>query len=290
RSGDLQVRAVTVTDVLQPAGAATGPSAARTIAWSTTYSGIFAPESEDYRLEGLAARQWWSALTPTSGDWVYYNRSVASRNLPCLQADGASVPLSVPINIWSMQCLLTESSVESLPLRATVKLDASGQGPRANVLIENLSQQRVKSGHLLVGLAGPGGRAEKFGWTEFGEIPAGGQVEFERALRVANDRRTVAPGTRLEGPGGGFMVHGGYAVRSLEAEGVYGTSDASFGALGTAPRTAGIEAMLRAGAAVVFAEYDCPTGPFSVRGHKSAHECTELVRLVVAPDVTNAQE
>ena len=114
RAGDLQVRAVSVVDCVQGQAA-----------WSTVYAGIFAPDSDDYRLDGLGGGQWWAAISPLREEHAYMQPSqLGGRAVYCRQGDGANLPVSLPISIYSMQCLLGESNKTPAPL--SVKPDRSG--------------------------------------------------------------------------------------------------------------------------------------------------------------------
>lgn len=106
RAGDLQVRAVSVIDCVQGQPA-----------WSTVYAGIFAPDSDDYQLDGLGGGQWWAAISPMREEHVYMQPSqLAGRAIYCRQGDGANLPVSLPISIYSMQCLLGQSKTTQPPL------------------------------------------------------------------------------------------------------------------------------------------------------------------------------
>ena len=104
RSGPTQLRAVSVVDAVE----------GNPYAWGACYSGIFANESADYPLTGLAPGQWWSTLAPHWGRESYDDPNPlrqASQGMACVQEDGANLPTYLPINIWSMQCLMTEGAV-----------------------------------------------------------------------------------------------------------------------------------------------------------------------------------
>jgi len=55
RAGDMELRVVSVLDGIENSG----------YAWSTDYCGLFAPSSDDYKLENLQPNQWWSGIAPT---------------------------------------------------------------------------------------------------------------------------------------------------------------------------------------------------------------------------------
>jgi len=93
--------------------------------WATYYSGLFAPNSADYRLEGLSEGQWcpgWRRrriLCSAAGD-----RKLLAGYL-FRQLDGKNHPSSVPVSIWTMQCLLTEWPIEKMPVEAVVREKAA---------------------------------------------------------------------------------------------------------------------------------------------------------------------
>ena len=91
RGGRLQVRVVSVSDGI----------AGQETAWSTRYSGIFAPAGHDYKLAGLGPRDWWSGIAPHGG-YLEEEHTWGRRQIYCLQHDGANSVTSVPISIWSM--------------------------------------------------------------------------------------------------------------------------------------------------------------------------------------------
>jgi len=111
RAGRMQVRAVSVIDSIENSDCI----------WSTEYSGLFAPTSDDYKLAGLNDQQWWSGIAPVQQYISRHDRSTGSRNLYCVQHDGSNLPYSLPINIWTMQCLVNESPLSQLPIDANVE-------------------------------------------------------------------------------------------------------------------------------------------------------------------------
>jgi len=135
RAGKMQLRTVSVTDGISGTDCA----------WSTAYIGLFAPKSDDYRLEGLQKDQWWSGIAPAGEHISAYQRQSGTRNIYCLQQDGYSQPYSLPINIWTVQCLLDESRQERLPLRASL----TRQDQQVGVNITNESDSAIKHGYVL---------------------------------------------------------------------------------------------------------------------------------------------
>jgi len=129
RAGQTQMRVVSVTDAI----------GASDEAWTTTFAGIFASHSDDYALEQLSRGQWWSPIAPESG--YYYGQSgMALRRIRCFQAGGSNLPHSVPINIWSMQCLMCESRQGQLPFDAAV----SRRGEDLSIRVRNRSDHDIE--------------------------------------------------------------------------------------------------------------------------------------------------
>ncbi|MBN2210439.1 MAG: hypothetical protein JW709_03505, partial [Sedimentisphaerales bacterium] len=135
RGGNLQVRAVSMIDASDDASDA----------WRTTYTGIFAPHSDDYHLDDMEKKGWWSGIAPSEDEIYYHNRNIAIRNIDCLQHDGGNLPFSLPINIWSMQTLIREDSLTRVPLR----VDVARRNDNISVTITNLADQPLTRGYVL---------------------------------------------------------------------------------------------------------------------------------------------
>ncbi len=247
RAGAMQVRVVSVLDGIE------GDDSA----WMTTYSGIFASQSDDYRLDGLRARQWWSAITPSAENLsVHRQKSIGSRTVICTHRDGGLLPASVPINILSMQCLLTESPAPALPISATVEKHSDDT---VSVHIVNRADQPINSGTVWFA----NGRV-----IRFSSVPAGESKDFRAIFSRSLPWRDVLY------RGGGF----GPSAASFADE-----RDTAYLARGILQRTQGIYAYLQQGAAVVCAEYENVSVPFAVAGRKCEYDHVRLVRLVVFP-------
>ncbi len=262
RAGSLTVRVVSVADGLQGADHA----------WSTTYSGIFAPASDDYALSGLEPGQWWSAITPTLQEQIYVGPggSLASRQLHCLQQDGSNLPVSIPINIWSMQCLLTESRQSPVPISAELRRT----GRTVRLTLHNHADTPIARGCLRLGdnLC-----------MELGPVPARGSRDFAEQLRGGEPWEICLE--RLESrqpwrrPG------------RDEPPSRFDADTACF-AQGTLARTEAIQRYLAAGAAVVCAEYEQAPVAFKVSNRRCRFDHIQLARLVVfeVPDPAGAAQ
>jgi len=257
RSGPMRVRAVSVTDGVE--GGAEG--------WSTTYLGLYAPLSDDYKLTGAQAESWWSATTPMESEEVYlgnydYQWRTASRSVYYYQADGGNVPYSVPVSIYSMQCLVSQQRGE-VGFRAEVRRE----GKRLVVRVVNTSDAPIRGGY--VRLAGNM-------LLPFDTVPANSERTFEGELTRAQDwsnclGRYYDPwrsGSYAWGVGGGDFDR-----------------DAAFFARGCLARTRAIESLLDEGAAVVCAEFEAAPVAIGVKGRQCKYDHIRLARLVVFPEV-----
>jgi len=255
RGGVLQARVVSVLDGVE--GGASG--------WATRYTGIFAPRSDDHAFTGLDRSQWWSAMAPTQGDHLYrYNQTVGSRNLYCTQhIDGGNLPHSVPINIWAMQCLLTEAPLAKMPFSASVRHDESKR--EWTITVNNLSETPISKGYVLVSPQRS---------VPFGAVPPGKTVEFRGRERRWKAWESYVQEARRSGYGQGQLV-GRRATR------VVGYT--AFVADGSRQRTQAILDYLRNGAAVVCAEYDRAPVPYAVARRECEFHHRQLARLVVFP-------
>jgi len=252
RAGDTQLRAVSVFDGLEGGGER----------WASCYSGIFASDTDDYKLSGLDKSQWWSAIAPApERHYGYYSSGYStSRRITCAQQDGGSRPVYLPINVWSMQCLLAEACERApMPIAARVEL----KGARASAVIENRAEAPIARGEV---------RFAGHRVLEFGAVPAKG------SRRVEGDLAEQGP---WRSPGRPPRESYGWPFEGRQPQGF--RPDDAYLAKGTLARTRAIEAYLAQGAAVVCAEYDGAPLPFSLAGRPSKVLHRQFVRLVVLP-------
>jgi hypothetical protein len=248
RGGDLDLRVVSVVDGIEGADHA----------WSTDYCGLFAPYSDDYRLSGLQPNQWWSGIAPTQQSLWQYNREVAGRNIYCFQHDGGNVPYSLPINIWTVQCLLNEGPVEKLPLTAEVRKEAD----QVVVEISNYCDSPILNAYVYL---------ENGQGVNLGPVPAGQSRQFDKKARPM----------RLWDS----YDHGRYrniSNRRHSYSGYFKNDDAFF-AQGCLQRTRAMSDYLARGAALVCAEYEQAPVSFTVEDHSCTPNHVQVVRLVVFP-------
>jgi hypothetical protein len=159
----MQVRAVSVIDGI---GAQAGARATYT-------TGVFAPRSDDYPLDNPQVlqdrRQWWSGITPNQEELISYRQQPAGRNLYCLQYDGGNIPYSIPINIWTIQCLQTETAADGLPIDCQLTPNEFGY----RLTVANRSKNRLAEGYVQLD---PNRR------IEFGAVGPGESKEFSSEL------------------------------------------------------------------------------------------------------------
>ena len=239
RGGSMQLRAISVLDSIADSNCA----------WATHYVGLFAPRSDDYRLDGLKATQWWAGIAPAREVIWTYQRETAMRQIYCVQQDGANLPVSLPISIWTVQSLLGESPLDRAPFAAKVQR----KGPNVVVEIANKSDSRIA-------------RAVVF-WmdacADLGPVEPHTTQTFDAPTRPFNawganvqpDGRPVRmPGTLM---GGDMPLYPGeFASMAQNA----------FLAQGCLNRTLAMHESLRRGAALVCVVFEEAPAPFAVKG------------------------
>jgi len=248
RGGDMELRVVSVIDGIEDGDHA----------WSTNYCGLFAPYSDDYRLSGLQENQWWSGIAPTQESIYQYNREVAGRRIYCFQHDGGNIPYSLPINIWTIQCLLNESPAEKLPFDADVNYD----GDEVVVSIANHSESAIENAYVFL---------ESNRGVNLGPVPAGAELEFRKQSRPMRIWDSYDQGRYRNFSSGRQRYVGNFR-----------NNDAFF-AQGCLQRTRAMSDYLARGAALVCAEYDQAPVSFTVEGHSCSQNHVQLARLVVFP-------
>ena len=251
RSGDLEMRVVSIIDGIEDEPAA----------WSTSYCGLFAPRSAEYRLKGLDDNQWWSGIAPTEQSIWSYRRETSGRKIYCEQEDGANLPGALPINIWTIQCLMNEAPVEQVPLAAQV----SRQGDMITVKVSNESDVAIIDGCVLVD-GGMGIRLDRI-------IEARTAEQFSAALGRLDAWR---------GSDYNSLRSSYYDQRSSGDAGILKREHAYF-AQGCLQRTRAIDAYLSHGAAAVCVEYERAPTSFAVDAHSCKYDHIQLARLVVYP-------
>ena len=249
RGGRMQLRAVSVLDGI----------ANTDCAWATHYAGLYSPRSADYQLEGLDPRQWWSGVAPSREEMWSHQQGSAMRQIYCIQEDGANLPVSVPINIWTVQSLLIESRLKSVPLVVSVERVED----RCVVEVTNASDVRVEGGCVLLADA----------HVEFGPVEARSTEQFDLRTRPFNPWQSTVS---YHGSAG-FRLVPQYPGRFSEVP-----SDA-FLAQGCLERSLAMHAYLERGAALVCVEFEEAPAPFEVKDRTYAVNHIQLARLIVFP-------
>ena len=248
RAGDMELRVVSVLDGIENSDHA----------WSTDYCGLFAPSSDDYRLESLQDNQWWSGIAPTQESIWQRNKEVSGRRIYCFQHDGGNLPYSIPINIWDVQCLLNESSLQKMPFDAEVQR----QGDQIVVRIVNKSESPILSGRVLL---------DSNRGITFGGVPAGDSKQFNsnsHRMGIWDDYRSDR-----------YRQHYSRRGRSY----INFKKEDAFFAQGCLQRTQAMSAYLARGAAVVSVEYDQAPISFGLKDRTYKRNHIQLARLVVFP-------
>jgi hypothetical protein len=236
RAGDLQLRSVSVTDAI----------AGNVTAWQTQYSGIFAPKSDDYRLTGLGERQWWSAMAPSQKHLNRYGGQYTRRDIFCMQQGGSNLPVSIPISIWTMQCLRHETPVPGLPL--AVEVERHDEELRVSV-VNNSEFSFQRAVLVFQGQRG----------LDLGPLPSGDISIQEGRCQPLQDWWNQ-PGIR----------------------GRLGLADL-FIAEGCQERSAAMEAYMDAGAAVLIAERETDSSTIGLTASDCQVHHIDIQRLVVFP-------
>ncbi len=249
RAGDMELRVVSVLDGIENSG----------YAWSTDYCGLFAPSSDDYQLENLQPNQWWSGIAPTQESIWQRKTEVSGRRIYCFQHDGGNLPYSIPVNIWDVQCLLNESSLQKLPFDAEVQ----SQGDEIVIDIVNESKSSILSGRVLL--------SNNRGIT-FGSVPAGDSKRFSsrsHRMGIWDDY--------------GAERYVQYNSRRGRSSYINFKKEDAFFAQGCLQRTQAMSAYLAGGAAIVSVEYDQAPISFGLKDRTYKRNHIQLARLVVFP-------
>jgi hypothetical protein len=248
RAGDMELRVVSVLDGIKNSNHT----------WSTQFCGLFAPYSDDYQLENLQENQWWSGVAPTQETIWQQSTQVGGRRIYCFQHDGGNLPYSIPVNIWDVQCLLNESSMQKMPFDAEVQL----QVDEVFINIINESESPILRGRVLL--------SNNRGIT-FDSVPAGQSRQFSsrsHRMGIWDDYSTER--------------YGEYYYRRGRSNLSFKKEDAFF-AQGCLQRTQSMSAYLAGGAAIVCVEYNQAPIQFGLKDRTYKRNHLQLSRLVVFP-------
>jgi hypothetical protein len=247
RGGRLELRVVSVLDGIADSDHA----------WSTSFCGLFAPKSDDYRLKDLQKNQWWSGIAPTGLHVGMQGQEGIGKRIYCVQHDGGNLPYSLPVNIWDVQCLLNESSLERLPFDAHVER----RGDEVIVDITNESTALISNGYVLID--------DRHG-ARFGPVRAGATKQYRKRIQLMRRWGAFSPSSNRNDP-------------RMQSPTVPFNKENAFYAQGCLQRTLALDAYLKGGAAVVCVEYDQPGISFGLEDRSCSLNHVQLVRLVVFP-------
>jgi hypothetical protein len=264
RSGAMEMRAVSVLDGIADSNCA----------WATSYTSLFAPRSADYRLAGLAPNQWWSGISPTRQESWSYQHDTGTQQIHCLQVDGGNLPVSVPVNMWTVQPLLSEWALDRMPFAASVTRLPSAGSQRGEVTVEirNTSDAAIQRGYVLF----------KDTCADLGPVPAHSTKRFDVRLRPFQSWEQVAPrpGPVFRGQPPG-MLPGGRRPRYPGP--LDGPVDDAVLAQGCLGRTLAMYTCLDSGAVLVHAVFEKAPLPVSVKDRTYAVNHIQLARQLVLP-------
>jgi len=257
RSGAAQVRAVSVIDGIDGVEGA----------WRTVYAGIFAPISDEYRLTDVSKTGWFASVTASEGSQLYaWSQRGPTREVVCRQRDGGNRPTSLPINIWSMQCLLAESPADEMPFSAVVRR----RGGRVSVTVKNRAGAGIANGCVRL----QGDRVMRFGRVGAGKTRTfDGRAGSERPWHARVDDLRRRQEAYHEPP---LLSEGGF------------TGDEAYFARGCERRTHAVLARLARGDAVVCVRYDAAPAPFALQRAGGTYDHVQMARLLVSVREGNA--
>jgi len=258
RGGAMEVRAVSIMDGIADSNCA----------WATNYASLFAPRSGDYRLAGLAPNQWWSGASPMREEIYSFQRDSGMQQIHCLQVDGGNLPISLPINMWTVQPLLSEGALDRMPFTASVERRESS----AAVEIRNASDCVIQRGYVLFGDT----------CADLGPVPAHTTKRFDVRTRPFRSWQQMGPrpGPVVRGQPP-VMLPGGDIPRY---PGQLGTlAESAFLAQGCLNRTLAMHACLDSGAALVCVIFENAPLPVDVKDRSYAVNHVQVARQLVLP-------
>ncbi|MBI9016647.1 MAG: hypothetical protein JEZ07_05225 [Phycisphaerae bacterium] len=256
RGGSMQMRVVTLQDSV----GLTGHN------WQTSYMGMFAPKSDRYYLdlnETGNNQQWFSGACPVEDYMSYYSQRTAMRNIDCIQHDGSNLPYSLPINIWTMQTMMTESKENAFPFRADVQRD----NDKLILNITNLSESGITNGFITIkGNMG----------MPFGEVGPMESKEF-----ILSDKGDMKIKWSYDHLTSGDMYYSQSRRRNSSQRDICTNA---FWAQGSLKRTDAMMSYIEKGNAVVCAKYDDMPVPTRIKNVKCEYTHVYMARQVVSID------
>ena len=254
----MEVRAVSVLDGIADSNCA----------WATSYASLFAPRSGDYRLAGLTPNQWWSGISPMREELWAYQRDTGMQQIHCLQVDGGNLPVSLPVNMWTVQPLLCEWALDGMPFTATVE---HGAGTAA-VEIQNTSDSAIQRGYVLFADT----------CADLGPVRAHSTTRFDVRTRPFRSWEQMGSSPSFDRRGRPMaLMPGANAPRYPGRLG--GPAESAFLAQGCLSRTLAMHACLDAGAALVCVVFEKAPLPIEVKDRSYAVNHIQVARQLVFP-------
>jgi hypothetical protein len=258
RAGAMEVRAVSVLDGIADSNCA----------WATSYTGLFAPRSGDYRLAGLTSNQWWSGISPMREEVWAYQRDTGMQQIHCLQVDGGNLPVSLPVNMWTVQPLLSEWALDRMPFTASVER----RGAAVAVEIRNTSDSAIQRGYVLFGDT----------CADLGPVPAHSTKRFDVRPRPFRSWEQMGPRPVPNRRGQPMVLMPGANAPRYPGQ-LGGPAESAFLAQGCLSRTLAMHACLDSGAALVCVVFEKAPLPMDVKDRSYAVNHVQVARQLVLP-------
>ena len=256
RGGDMELRVVSVLDGVADSNCA----------WATCYTGLFAPRSDDYRLADLKPNQWWSGITPNQEELYSFRAEPAMRQIYCAQGDGGNLPVSVPVNIWTVQTLLSEWALDRMPFTAKVER----RGATAIVEIRNDSDSAIRGGFVLFADT----------CADLGAVPARTTQRFEAPTRPFLSWQDYSANVYRRSRGQSMGATYNTSIPRYPTS-LGGAADNAFFAQGCLSRTLAMHGGLAYGAALVCVVFEDAPVPLSVKDCSYQTNHIQLARQLV---------
>jgi hypothetical protein len=259
RGGAMEVRAVSVLDGIADSNCA----------WATSYTSLFAPRSGDYRLAGLTPNQWWSGISPMREEVWAFQHDSGMQQIHCLQVDGGNLPVSLPINMWTVQPLLSEWPLGRMPFTASVEHGAG----TATVEITNASDSAIQRGYVLFADA----------CADLGSVPVHSTRQFHARTRPFRSWEQMGPRPASIRRGQPTIMMPGTSTPRYPG-GLGGPAESAFLAQGCLSRTLAMHACLNSGAALVCVVFDKAPLPVEVKDRSYTVNHIQVARQLVLPN------
>ncbi len=258
RAGAMEVRAVSVLDGIADSNCA----------WATSYTSLFAPRSGDYRLAGLTPNQWWSGISPMREEVWAYQRDTGMQQIHCLQVDGGNLPVSLPINMWTVQPLLSEWALDRMPFTASVERREA----MVTVEISNTSDSAIQRGYVLFADA----------CADLGPVPPHSTRMFNMRTRPFRSWEQTGPRPSSARRGQPILMMPGPNSPRYPGQ-LGGPAESAFLSQGCLGRTLAMHACLDSGAALVCVVFEKAPLPVDVQDRSYAVNHVQVARQLVLP-------